>query len=309
VRRSAKLVASAALLGLLLPQSAAAYCRTMACSEKDPDLTCSYDENNCLVNDKPLYWPTSCLSFGVQKDGSSSDDISYTTMRETVERAFQTWISADCGDGAMPDVAIENWGSIDCNKREYNSDQGNANVFMFRDNNWPYENQQDTLALTTITFNVQTGEIYDADVEVNSADYTLTTDDEEVDADLESIIAHEVGHFLGLSHSMVPGATMRPGYQPGFIGLRTLDPDDVAGICSLYGAEAAERPSQCEPRHGFSRHCAVTETGCCAVHGTRPRGSGPLLLLALGAAAIALRSRTRPLAYGETGRRRQRAGS
>ena len=82
---------------------------------------------------------------------------------------------------------------------------------------------------------------------------------------------------------------MRPGYQPGFVGLRTLDPDDVAGICALYGDEAGERPSQCEPRHGFSRQCAVEEGGCCAINGTRPRGNEPFWLLGLGVAAIVLR--------------------
>ncbi len=300
MRRSPKLIASAALLYLLLPQSAQAFCQTMACSDKDPDLRCTVDENNCPANDRPLFWPTSCLSFGVQEDGSRNDNISYETMREIVETAFQTWISADCGNGTFPAVAIENYGSIECDRREYNSDQANANVFMFRDDSWPYENQQDTLALTTITFNVQSGEIYDADVEVNSAEYDITTSDDNVDADLASIIAHEVGHFLGLSHSSVPGATMRPGYQPGFVGLRTLDPDDIAGICTLYPASAAERPSQCEPRHGFSRQCAVEDTGCCSVHGTKPRNSGPLLLLGLGAALVVLRRRG--------GRRRYRAG-
>jgi MYXO-CTERM domain-containing protein len=264
----------------------------MACSNEKPELACSRDATGCLVNDRPLFWPTSCVSFGVQKDGSRSDGISYDTMRSVVDSAFQTWISADCG-GVMPSVAIENYGAIDCNEREYNSDQANANVFMFRDADWPYENQQDTLALTTITFNVDTGEIYDADVEVNSFDYNLTIDDTVVDADLPSIITHEVGHFLGLSHSDVRSATMRPGYHPGDIGLRTLDADDVAGICALYGEEAAARPAECEPRHGFSRDCAVAETGCCALRGTEPKSNGPLALLLAGLGLVVMRRRIR----------------
>jgi hypothetical protein len=270
----------------------------MACSNEKPELACTRDASGCLVNERPLYWPTSCVSFGVQEDGSSSDHISYKQMVEVVDTAFQTWISADCG-GTLPAIAVENYGAIECAEREYNSDQPNANVFLFRDADWPYENQEDTLALTTITFNVDSGEIYDADVEVNSFDYNLTVGDENVDADLPSIITHEVGHFLGLSHSDVRSATMRPGYHPGDIGLRTLDADDVAGICSLYGPEsdAGDRPSECEPRHGFSRQCATGETGCCAVHGTEPRGRGPLTLLLVGVGVIALRRRSAARRY------------
>ena len=93
---------------------------------------------------------------------------------------------------------------------------------------------------------------------------------------------------------------MRPGYQPGFVGLRTLDADDVAGICSLYGAEAGDRPSQCEPRHGFSRQCAMEETGC-AVRGRVPRSTWPLSLFAVGLGLIAARRRA--------ARRRQSAGA
>jgi MYXO-CTERM domain-containing protein len=292
---ASKIFGAAALLGTLLASNAAfAYCRTMACSNKDPMLACSTDSNGCLVNDRPLYWPTSCISFGIQEDGSRADNISYEAMRQIVDTAFQTWISADCG-GTMPAVAIENYGAIECADREYNSDQANANVFMFRDADWPYENAQDTLALTTITFNVDTGEIYDADVEVNSFDANLTVDDVDVVADLPSIITHEVGHFLGLSHSNVRAATMRPGYNPGDTGLRTLDADDVMGVCALFPTSGAQ-PAECDPRHGFSRQCAVTETGCCAVQGTRPRSSAPLALLALGAALVAVRRRRRQTA-------------
>jgi hypothetical protein len=292
VKAAARGLSLAALLaGLLVPQSALAYCRTMACDKDDPELVCNTDANGCQVNDRPLYWATSCISFGIQKDGSRSDSIPYDTMRQVVEGAFQAWISADCGGGATPSVAVENYGTIDCNEREYNSDQANANVFMFRDDKWPYENSQDTLALTTITFNVETGEIYDADVEVNSYDANLTIDENTVDADLPSIITHEVGHFFGLSHSTVRAATMRPGYHPGDTGLRTLDADDVLGMCTLFPAAGNPQPANCEPRHGFSRECAIAETGCCAVHGTRPSRNGPLALLAFGVGLVVARRR------------------
>jgi predicted Zn-dependent protease len=49
--------------------------------------------------------------------------------------------------------------------------------------------------------------------------------------DLMTVAAHEIGHALGLAHSMVNSAVMYPGY----VGIKhTLDPDDVGGIQSIY---------------------------------------------------------------------------
>ena len=52
--------------------------------------------------------------------------------------------------------------------------------------------------------------------------------------ELEITATHEIGHALGLSHSMTRGSIMVPFYQmytPGF----KLHADDIAGIQDLYG--------------------------------------------------------------------------
>ena len=51
--------------------------------------------------------------------------------------------------------------------------------------------------------------------------------------DLESVAAHEIGHSLGLAHSSVSGALMRPSYSGVH---RFLHDDDIAGIQSIYGS-------------------------------------------------------------------------
>ncbi len=255
----------------------------MGCSTTRPELACTPDAQGCLVNDLPLYWPTSCISFGVQKDGSRSDGISFSTMQTIVETAFVTWISADCGGGAQPSISIEKAGAINCDQIEYNKKGPNANVFMFRDDDWPHENTLDALALTTISFDPETGQIYDVDVEVNSFQAMLTTNEASPMDDLQSIITHEVGHFFGLSHTEVEDATMFKSYKTTDIGLRTLAVDDVAGMCAIYAPDRTLPPANCEPRHGFSPDCGgVTENGCCAIHATQPRSSGPLALLLAG---------------------------
>jgi hypothetical protein len=183
----------------------------------------------------------------------------------------------------QPSFRFVNKGAVDCHKAEYNQESGNANNFMFRDDAWPYTNQLDTLALTTVTYNIETAEIYDADVEINTAQATFTTSDEpdRHEADLDSVVTHEVGHFLGLAHSEIDAATMRGiGYELGTTGLRTLASDDIQGICEIY-PPGESIGSACEPRHGFSGECGTKDEGCALAGGVRPDGAGMTALAAL----------------------------
>jgi matrixin len=60
---------------------------------------------------------------------------------------------------------------------------------------------------------------------------------------IEDIAAHEFGHALGLGHSTVSGATMYPSVSSCNTGNRTLDPDDIAGVRSLYPSLTPPTPT------------------------------------------------------------------
>ncbi|MHC4174808.1 MAG: matrixin family metalloprotease [Planctomycetota bacterium] len=53
--------------------------------------------------------------------------------------------------------------------------------------------------------------------------------------DFYTVALHELGHSLGLDHSSVLGSVMWPNYGGA---LRTLTPDDIAGVQALYGIPA-----------------------------------------------------------------------
>lgn len=60
---------------------------------------------------------------------------------------------------------------------------------------------------------------------------------------LEDILIHEFGHFLGLNHTDVAGATMQPN-MPAYCDRTqlTLEDDDVQGIRALYPVLSPEPP-------------------------------------------------------------------
>jgi Matrixin len=280
-----------ALFGTAL--HAGAFCLTHGCNDRKQD--CEFDELGCLQTGPLLHWASSCVSFDVQKDGSALRSIPYGDAHNAIVVAFTQWLNADCGGGRGPYLSISDYGPVDCRTAEYNQDAPNANIFMFRDDTWPYENAIDTLALTTLIFNADNGEIYDADVEVNTFQGPMSLDNiGPNDVDFNSVITHEIGHFLGLSHSQAQGATMRASYAPGQTAMASIEQDDVDGVCAALPPSRDITSEDCGPRHGFSGTCALKNT--CAMTPGSPGALGSLLLTLLGLSSSRLRRRFRPSA-------------
>ena len=283
--------AAALAFAFAISAHSAAYCLTYTCDSKKEH--CPIDEQTgCNVGGKALYWASSVVSFDVQQDGSKLRDISADQLNVVVTNAFQRWVDAVCDDGRHPSISLADFGKVACAKPEYNKTQPNQNVITFHDGVWPYKNTgAETLALTTVFFNPETGEIYDANIELNSykVDFVIgaTEADGEHD-DLNAVLTHEIGHFLGLSHSSFGDATMYHNYQ---VGMTTLEADDVAAICASLPPDrliADTGTPDATPRHGFSRECGEPESGCCAsTIGGRAPSSGPLALWAFGLGVLA----------------------
>ncbi len=309
----------AVLLGLCLTTLSAvswAYCRTTTCDRTKH--SCRTDpKTGCILEGEPLYWPDTCVTFGVHAEGSPKRGISYREAEQAAARAFQTWISVDCGGGRRPSIAVVRLGQLYCDRVEFNyptPDSSrfpapNANAILFRDDDWPHEDANKTLALTTVTFSRSTGEILDADIEINSRDVSLSTDARFGSNDLQSILTHEVGHFLGLDHSHLSEATMHARYSTDVtdVGFRSLHQDDERGVCAIYppgaiaGFEDAQRDELClgeGPRFGFSRYCGVPVEAdaalLCNIHPGRTSAPGRSALgLSFGLACWVLLLRRR----------------
>ena len=299
---------------------ASAFCRTMTCP-LPADFQPSADacippgfKAYCasltppVPNPIPVWWRNACVGYSIQKDASRQ--VSYDDAARLLGAAFSKWTSATCttnGSGpSQVSIGVRDLGPVSCGTVEYNSTSPNQHVIVFRDDAWPHNDANNTLALTTVVFNPDTGELYDADMEINTAQVKMTlTDPVPADGyDFASIVTHETGHFLGMAHSGDSHATMFAHYQPGSTAMRSLTSDDVSGICTIYspdGSRAVDTsvtPSgkvpddACDPtpRHGFATDCggaAATKKGC-GVARAGIGADGTSLGAALAAALAAL---------------------
>lgn len=258
-------LAAFAFCSLALPATAHAFCRTTT-SPLPPNY---HPSRGCYTDGLLLFWRNACVSYSINQ--AASRNISYEEAQRVIDNAFATWVNVTCANGNPVGIAVSNMGPVGCSEVKFNNESPNQNLIVFRDDEWPYSDPNSTLGLTTVTFNAETGEIYDADMEINSSARNLSTSDK-VPAngfDLASVVAHEAGHFFGLAHATSPSATMYASYKPGTTALRTLAQDDIDGICSIY-PDAATRivspevssnqtvaAGSCDPnpRNGFTGEC------------------------------------------------------
>jgi len=108
------------------------------------------------------------------------------------------------------------------------------------------------LGSTSLLLDADTGALVEADIFLNTRfAWSVAPQGESGRVDLESVVLHELGHFIGLGHSAIgetepsptggrrvlgSGAVMFPiALSPGATADRVLQSDDMAGAQDLYG--------------------------------------------------------------------------
>lgn len=146
---------------------------------------------------------------------------------------------ADSDKGVTAVVnAIKVWGMISSSSTTSAAVRGSAPATIMLNTNGGLCSGSCLAATLTGYYVSQTGDdrIYDADVYTNTSIQFYSSREASCSAeyDIDGIMAHEVGHVIGIGHSGVSGATMYPSVSACNLANRTLHSDDFAARNDLY---------------------------------------------------------------------------
>lgn len=307
MRRALPLLALLAVVGASSP--AGAWCRTTTSRLR------SSVPGECAMTGIPLSWRNRCTGYSLYRLGVP-EEVPWDDLVSIMQTSAAAWAAATCDEHGRERQFYEvRELSPTLNPTGYISTGQNSNTISFR-SRWGEDaiHRQGTIAITIVTFDSLTGEIYDGDIELNTFHETNNTGGfqfsiarltEMGSADLQTILTHELGHFHGLAHSANDRAVMWPEAGLGETR-RDLTYDDTAGVCAIYPASQTPVGVRCNPvpYGGLATLPGGTKVtgGSCSVGpvGARARGAAAAALAGLCAVALKKRRGSRRRTAPET---------
>ena len=217
----------------------------------------------------PFYWPATTMPVFISQGGTKSfptdnDGKMPPALYDAIVEAVEVWNEPTCSKFAFTIKGMTD-------KSEPRVDD-KTNLITWNNDQWIH--QQSAIAITSSTVTAK-GKVVDTDLELNGQYYqwSLKPDDPDnlVLYDVKNVITHEAGHMLGLDHPPGAETTMYYEADPGETKKRSLEQDDIDGLCAIYPLPA---PPTEDP-----------DTGCCThtPHGpSTPTSAWLILLLCVG---------------------------
>jgi hypothetical protein len=181
-----------------------------------------------VINGRILAWSAPGITWNLHVAGS--DDIDDGSHEMAIVKAFDVWQSVGGSKIAFARGADVSSGPSSSN-----------HVVMFDENNDTgyFPPLSGIVALTPISYDTGSGNILDADIIFNGKDYSWSTAGDDGHFDVQDVLTHELGHFIGLDHSPVLSGSMWPYVSPKQWLHRSLSLDDRSGAIAV-----AEQPNQ-----------------------------------------------------------------
>jgi hypothetical protein len=249
----------------------------------------------------PVHWAAASIAF-VPAFTPAPSSVSVAAAQGAATGAATTWSEALVG--ANIDVVEATTTAVAAGHRN----DGVNTVRWALDASDP-DIERGVLALTFVSYRTSDGAIEDADIVLNAANFTWTTNPTgcTTQYDLQSALTHELGHALGLAHSMGhPEATMYATGDACETVKRDLAPDDEAGLNSLYPkpAEPAPAVAGCSATRAGAGSGGLAVALAIALAAVRKRrtAAAVIAVAALGAAGPADASQLRRIELAELGR-------
>lgn len=203
-----------------------------------------------------LYWDQSFIPIPYYISAPSFKG--FQNFIPAIDASFRTWRD-------IADIRIE-FLPYGCSSKSTNENDG-LNTVILVTKDWTFDPV--AIAITRNFYVAGTspkaGLILDSDILLNAVNHEFTTSNELGKHDVQNIVTHEVGHFLGLGHEVSPvdpDSTMFAVASPNEVKKRTLHTDDLAGIHEAYLGVGTKFPGFASP----SCVVAGANVGCAAVH-------------------------------------------
>jgi hypothetical protein len=219
---------------------------------RDTDLKHAFQCSRVGSSGPSLFWRNRIVEMRPSLPKNAS--LSLNAILDAMHWAAQQWSNAGGSDFKFQigQPVAQRWVGYDWSQKRPNYNIVTVREDTQEDFYGEWMHAAGVVALTRLTYVQKSGEIVDADIEINLANFSFEDCAQHPRSckhsfDLKNTLTHEFGHILGLAHpdeslEKTITTTMFANSLAGEIKKRWLSPDDILGINFLYppGKESPE---------------------------------------------------------------------